>query len=155
MSLLIDINVQTRATQLPDSKSIEQWAALAYNAALDAPASDAEVSLLLADDDVVRQLNAEYRGKDYATNVLSFPADIDAIDGIRHLGDIIICPAVVEREAAEQNKPLTAHWAHLVLHGMLHLQGYDHIDKQEAERMETLEIKLLAQLGYKNPYLSP
>jgi probable rRNA maturation factor len=105
-----------------------------------------------------RPLNRHYRGKDYATNVLSFPAEVpDGPDGeplldIPLLGDLVICVPVVEREAGEQNKSLEAHWAHLVIHGCLHLLGYDHIDDDEAEEMEALERQLLAELGYPDPY---
>jgi probable rRNA maturation factor len=91
--------------------------------------------------------------KDYATNVLSFPADVpDEFLDIPLLGDLVICVAVVEREAAEQGKELEAHWAHLVIHGCLHLLGYDHIDDDEAEEMEALERTLLAELGHPDPY---
>lgn len=116
----------------------------------------AEISLVLLDADEAQSYNRDYRGKDYATNVLSFAQDeLDEFtlqDGDTLYGDLIICPQVVEREAAEQNKPLQAHYAHLTVHGMLHLIGFDHIDDLEAEEMETLEIRILHQLGYDNPY---
>ncbi|MES3009103.1 MAG: rRNA maturation RNase YbeY [Pseudomonadota bacterium] len=101
-------------------------------------------------------LNNDYRGKDYATNVLSFGSDIpDAIVAELEeipLGDLAICAEVVAREAVEQGKPAAAHWAHMVVHGMLHLHGYDHEDDQDAEEMENLERRILATLGIDDPY---
>jgi probable rRNA maturation factor len=107
-----------------------------------------EVTIRLVDADEGRALNAEYRGKDYATNVLSFPYDTEPVV----TGDLVICPEVVAREAAEQNKPLAAHYAHLTVHGMLHLQGWDHEDDEEAQQMEDEEREILAALGYPDPY---
>ncbi|WP_274571515.1 rRNA maturation RNase YbeY [Neisseria leonii] len=117
----------------------------------------AEIGLLLLDEAEARRYNRDYRNKDYATNVLSFAlneGDNTALtpfsDGLR--GDLIICPQVVAKEAAEQGKSPEAHFAHLTLHGTLHLMGYDHVEEAEAEAMETLETRLLNQLGYPNPY---
>ena len=109
-------------------------------------------SVLFTGDDEVHELNREWRGKDKPTNVLSFPFEAPPGVDIPLLGDIIICAAVVEHEASEQGKALEAHWAHMVIHGTLHLLGYDHIEEGEAEEMEGLEIRLLAGLGYANPY---
>lgn len=118
----------------------------------------ANISLLLLDEEDARDYNYGYRGKDYATNVLSFALD-EGENFQAHTpnsptlsGDLIICPAVVYREAAEQGKTPEAHFAHLTIHGTLHLMGYDHIDDHDAEIMETLEIHLLNQLAYPNPY---
>ena len=116
----------------------------------------AEISLLLLDEDEARAYNRDYRQKDYATNVLSFALNegenwFDAESSML-TGDLIICPQVVLREAAEQGKTPEAHFAHLTLHGTLHLMGYDHLDDDEAQIMEALEIKLMNQLGYANPY---
>ena len=97
-------------------------------------------------------LNKQWRGKDYATNVLSFPADAPAVDGLRVLGDVVLCAPVILREAVEQHKSPEAHWAHLVVHGVLHLLGFDHHDGPTAERMEAREQELLASLGFPNPY---
>jgi probable rRNA maturation factor len=107
-----------------------------------------EVTIRLVDADEGRKLNNEYRGKDYATNVLSFPYDMEPVV----TGDLVICPAVVAREAAEQNKPLAAHYAHLTVHGMLHLQGRDHDNDEDAQAMEDEEREILAALGYPDPY---
>lgn len=107
-----------------------------------------EITIRLVDADEGQALNNEYRNKDYATNVLSFPYDTEPVV----MGDLVICPSVVAREAAEQNKPLAAHYAHLTVHGMLHLQGWDHENDIDAEAMENEEKDILAALGYPDPY---
>ncbi|MGA9395983.1 MAG: rRNA maturation RNase YbeY [Azonexus sp.] len=107
-----------------------------------------EVTIRLVNPDEGRTLNNEYRGKDYATNVLSFPYGNKPVV----TGDLVICPAVVANEAAEQNKPLDAHYAHLTVHGMLHLQGWDHDNDADAEAMENEEKEILSALGYPDPY---
>jgi len=108
-----------------------------------------EIAIRLVETDEGQALNKEYRGKDYATNVLSFPYDTEPVVS----GDLVICPDVVAREAAEQNKPLAAHYAHLVVHGMLHLQGWDHENDDDAQAMEEEETEILAAMGYPDPYL--
>lgn len=107
-----------------------------------------EITIRLVDADEGRALNKEYRDKDYATNVLSFPYDSEPLV----LGDLVICPSVVAKEATEQNKPLAAHYAHLTVHGMLHLQGRDHDNDEDAQAMEDEERTILAALGYPDPY---
>ena len=108
-----------------------------------------QVTIRLVDTEEGRALNRNYRHKDHATNVLSFPYETEP----RLAGDLVICPEVVAREAVEQGKTLAAHYAHLVVHGMLHLQGFDHeTGKQDAETMENEERKILAALGYPDPY---
>lgn len=112
--------------------------------------ADAELTLRFVDADEGRALNRTYRGRDYATNVLTFAyaeADTDPVSG-----DIVLCCPVVEQEASAQGKPLVAHYAHLVVHGVLHAQGYDHEAEDEAGEMEALETELLAALGFPNPY---
>ena len=107
-----------------------------------------QITIRLVDADEGQALNRDYRGKDYATNVLSFPYETEPLV----MGDLVICPTVVAREAAEQNKPLAAHYAHLTVHGMLHLQGWDHEDDVEARDMEDEERTILAALGFPDPY---
>lgn len=107
-----------------------------------------EVTIRLVEPDEGQELNQTYRGKDYATNVLSFPYETEPVV----VGDLVICPSVVAREAMEQNKPLMAHYAHLTVHGMLHLQGWDHEQDSEAQDMENEERTILAALGYPDPY---
>ncbi|MEQ1439450.1 rRNA maturation RNase YbeY [Fontimonas sp. SYSU GA230001] len=110
------------------------------------PARHGELTIRVVGDDESRALNAGYRGKDKPTNVLSFPGSA----GI--LGDLVICAPVVAREAAEQDKPLRAHWAHMVVHGCLHLRGYDHEHERDAQRMEARERRILKELGFADPY---
>ena len=111
-------------------------------------AGGGQITIRLVDTEEGRVLNNDYRGKDYATNVLSFPYDTEPLV----TGDLVICTAVVAREAAEQNKPLAAHYAHLTVHGMLHLQGRDHETDEDAQAMEDEEREILAALGYPDPY---
>ena len=113
---------------------------------------DAEITLRLVDVDEGRELNRDYRGKDYATNVLTFVYDDVAGSHVPLMGDLVFCDEVVRREALEQNKSLCAHYAHLVVHGVLHLQGYDHENDVDAEVMEALETQIVMNLGYDNPY---
>lgn len=115
--------------------------------------SDAELCIRVVDEEESQQLNRQYRGKDAPTNVLSFPADIPEELELDILGDLVICAPVVEQEATEQLKPKQAHWAHLVVHGVLHLYGYDHESESEAETMENIEIAILESLGFNNPYV--
>jgi probable rRNA maturation factor len=111
-----------------------------------------ELSLRIVDAQEIRALNKRYRGRDTATNVLSFPAELPPGLPFRHLGDIIVCAAVVRDEAVAQNKRSEAHWAHMLVHGTLHLLGYDHEDDEEAQIMEALEAQALARLGWPCPY---
>lgn len=135
---------------IPAAISFRRWAA----AALDGRIREADLAIRLVDDREGRSLNRHYRGKDYPTNVLSFPADLPEGVKLPLLGDLVICAPVVAREAAEQNKKLNAHYAHLTVHGILHLLGWDHEDDREAECMEQLEREILATLGIADPYLA-
>lgn len=149
MSLCLDIQRACDGADIPADADFERW----VGAALDGRREPAELSLRIVDTEEIIQLNSDYRGKACATNVLSFPADLPPELELPLLGDIAICAPVVAREAAEQHKPAQAHWAHMVVHGTLHLLGYDHIDDDEAETMEALERQLLAGLGYPDPYI--
>lgn len=142
---MIDIEVEDLAwsAALPEPEAVVLPAA---EAALDARGG---VTILLTDDDSVAALNERFRGKAGPTNVLSFPAPDNPED---HLGDIALAYGVCAREAAEQGKPLAHHLQHLVAHGVLHLLGYDHLTEAEAEEMEALERRLLADLGVPDPY---
>ena len=148
MSIELDIQRASEAPEQPDDDSFLRWVGLALGAG-----TDRELTIRLVDEDEGRSLNHTYRGKDYATNVLSFPAALPPELDLPLLGDLVVCAPVVAREATEQGKPLNAHWAHMVIHGCLHLLGYDHIDDTEADEMETLERELLAQLSIADPYL--
>ena len=137
---------------VPAAPSFRRWA----SAALTGRIRQADLAIRIVDTAEGQALNRHYRGKDYATNVLSFPADLPEglPEGVRLplLGDLVICAPVVAREAAEQGKPLAAHYAHLTVHGALHLLGWDHEDDREAEAMEQLEREILAGLGLPDPY---
>jgi probable rRNA maturation factor len=149
MELELDLQLASTASALPQHADFELWCRTALSSQRDI----AELTIRVVDETEGRELNQEWRGKDYATNVLSFVAEIPpGILDIPLLGDLVICAPVVAREAAEQGKPLVAHWAHLVIHGCLHLLGHDHIEDDEAEIMESLERHLLASLGYPDPY---
>lgn len=145
----LDLQIVSDADTLPSHADFLAWC----NLGLRQRCNDSELTIRLVDIEEGQQLNLTWRNKDYPTNVLSFPADIpDGLLDIPLLGDLVICVPVVQLEAAEQNKQLIAHWAHLVIHGCLHLLGYDHIDDTEAEEMENLERQLLAEIGYPDPY---
>lgn len=132
----------------PSVEQVEQWLATALSGLCE----QGEIAVRIVDEIESAELNSQYRGKDYATNVLSFPSGMPLEMRPAILGDLAICAAVVEREAREQNKTIESHWAHLYIHGALHLLGFDHIDDDEAEEMEALEIEIMAKLGFANPY---
>ncbi len=149
MNYQIDIEVNSQHPLIPSQEKCEAWiTAVLQHQKL----NNAEVSIYVVDEDEGRQINRDYRNKDYATNVLSFPADIPEEVGVPLLGDLVICAPVIEREAKEQNKDINAHWAHMLVHGSLHLLGYDHMEETEADLMEELETRLLQQLGFPPPY---
>lgn len=136
--------------RIPKSSLLRKWAKQAISKKLES----AEVTIRIVDTNEMTSLNSKFRHKDGPTNVLSFPFSLpDTIDiGIPILGDIVICADVVNREAQEQGKSSTAHWAHMVIHGVFHLLGYDHETDKEAEAMESLEIEIMRALGFENPY---
>ena len=123
------------------------------NTALADRVSEAELCIRIIDEAEMTELNGNYRQKFEPTNVLAFPAEIPDEVGLPLLGDIAICAPIVEGEADEQGKAKVTHWAHMVVHGCLHLIGYDHIDESEAAKMESLETEILKRLGYANPYI--
>ena len=127
---------------IPANAMFKKWAQAALRV-------ESGVTIRIVDEHEARALNSQYRGKDYATNVLTFPITESPI----LMGDIVICAPVVAAEAIAQNKSITAHFAHLIVHGMLHLSGFDHETEPQAELMEALEVQILAKLGYANPYL--
>ncbi len=133
---------------LPAAASFRRWVAAACAGRI----RRADLGIRLVDAKVGRSLNRHYRGKDYATNVLSFPAELPEGVTLPLLGDLVICAPVVAREAREQGKDLSAHYAHLTIHGVLHLLGLDHEDQREAEAMEQIEREILAGLGFADPY---
>jgi probable rRNA maturation factor len=147
LNLIVDYAVEPDG--LPDPQQFSLWA----QAALQRNVEQAEISLRVVDEEEGRTLNHDYRGKDSATNVLTFALNEgETIAGLPLFGDIVLTAPVVAREASEQNKTLDAHYAHLVIHSMLHLQGFDHVEDTEASIMETLETVILKRLGYADPY---
>lgn len=158
MSAMLEFeNACPQSLGVPSEAEFRNWINLALRERSATPdGKPVVVGIRLIDEAESAQLNNQYRHKDYATNVLSFANDLpipilDTLEEIP-LGDLAICAPVVEREARQQNKALEAHWAHMVVHGVLHLLGFDHEDEAEAETMEALECSILAQLGVANPY---
>ena len=148
MTIDVDVQFVAQSSQIPDRQSIKMWA----RTVLADHNKDTELVIRVVDEDEGIELNKKWRQSDSPTNVLSFP--VSDIEAINHniLGDIIICAPVVVREARKQGKSNDAHWAHMVIHGVLHLLGHDHITKEDAGIMETLETDILANLGYADPY---
>lgn len=155
MDLYVDLQIASENEQsLPKQEQIETWVSAAIAAASDENRDEAELTVRIVDAAESEALNSQYRGKDKPTNVLSFPFENPPGITLPLLGDLIICKGVVEKEAIEQNKQLISHWAHMLIHGTLHLLGYDHIEEEEAETMERIETNLMIELGYNAPYLS-
>lgn len=149
MALQVDIIRDVDAQGLPDDKAFTRWA----NLAIEGKSEGAELCIRIVDAAESRRLNNEFRGVDKPTNILSFPFEAPAGIPVNILGDLAICCEVMQREAKEQGKLEEHHWAHLVIHGVLHLLGFDHIKNVDAKIMEALETKLLAHLGISDPYL--
>ncbi|MFU8896212.1 MAG: rRNA maturation RNase YbeY [Gammaproteobacteria bacterium] len=148
MPLRIDVQVGGTRTGLPPVAKLRHWA----RSALAGRRRDAELSIRIVDAAESQALNRAYRGQDKPTNVLAFPADLPPELELPLLGDLVICREVVEAEAAAQAKPPEAHWAHMVVHGTLHLLGFDHESATEAAIMEALETEIIADLGWPDPY---
>ncbi|WP_266181043.1 rRNA maturation RNase YbeY [Dyella humicola] len=149
-TLTLAVGYGARRLGVPAPSSFRRWTEAALRGAKRRKAT--ELSIRIVDTDEGRTLNREYRGRDYATNVLSFPVELPPGVTLPLIGDMAICAPVVAREAAEQGKAARDHWAHMTVHGVLHLLGYDHIEDAEAEAMEALETRILAGLGIANPY---
>lgn len=150
VKLDLDVQRASLAPLLPDDKQLAQWLMAALQGRRE---GECEVTIRLVDEAESAQLNQTYRNKTSSTNVLSFPFEVPEGVELNLLGDLVICAPVVEHEAKEQGKLHMAHWAHMVVHGGLHLLGYDHIEEEDAQQMEALEVEMLKELGYANPYL--
>lgn len=148
----LDVQIASRA-DTPNATQLQKWATLAAADILKQRNEEQELTIRIVDEEESQSLNHSYRDKDKPTNVLSFPYEQAPGMHVPLIGDLVICAPVVIQEALEQKKTAEAHWAHMVIHGILHLLGYDHIEMDEAEQMEKLEVTLLAKLGYANPYL--
>jgi len=147
MTIEVEIQRETSNSSVPSDQQFEKWA----TAALQGHAESERV-IRVVDQEESRRLNEQFANRNKATNVLSFPADLPPSIGLALLGDIVICAALVEREAEQQNKSIVAHWAHLTVHGILHLLGHDHQSDQEAANMEALETSLVQSFGFPDPY---
>lgn len=145
----LDIQIATESIHYPSEEQFQQW----VDAALAGREEDAEITIRLVDEAESAELNQQYRHKQGPTNILSFP--FEAPDGMELdlLGDLVICVPIVLQEAMQQRKQIMHHWAHITIHGVLHLLGYDHIEDSDAEQMEALEIEILNKLNIANPYL--
>ena len=148
MPITLDLQIAYQSEHIPEEEDFQRWvnsALLTYNKAF-------ELTIRIVDNEESRNLNYQYRQKDKPTNVLSFPFDVP--DGIELdlLGDLVIAADIVKDEANQQNKSLSSHWAHMVIHGCLHLLGFDHISEDDAIEMETIEIAIMDRLGFNNPY---
>ena len=161
--MMVDLQIACDKKNLPSLAQLEQWTKLA----LQTPNTAAEITIRMVDNEESHALNLQYRGQDKATNVLSFPFETPEFEDptlaaemahelgpVSYLGDLVVNAPLLAQEAAQQNKNVTDHWAHLIIHGTLHLQGFDHIEDQEAEEMEALEGQLLASLNIANPYVA-
>jgi len=155
MAVAVDVQVACDDPDIPEEADIHGWIATTIQQSDCSPDGNVEVAVRVVDADEIRTLNRLYRDQDKATNVLSFPAgDIDGLpaDVSRLLGDIVACASVVATEASEQGKTLPDHWAHMLVHGTLHLLGFDHENDVEAAKMEALETKILASKSVTDPY---
>ena len=146
--ITLDLQIACDEQSLPSQQDFDLW----LQAVLSTVKPDAEVTIRLVEPSESQELNHQYRGKDRPTNVLSFEFEAPPMLELDLLGDLIICKQIIEKEAIEQEKPLLNHWAHMVVHGTLHLLGYDHIDDDQAIEMESLEKEILANLAIDDPY---
>ena len=154
MELFVDLQLASEDKHnIPALVSIEKWIQSAIIAGA-SPKEEAELTVRIVDAEESQQLNGQYRNKHKPTNVLSFPFQNPPGITLPLLGDLVICKKIVENEAQEQDKTLPEHWAHMLIHGTLHLLGYDHINETDALEMESLETKLLIELGFNDPYFS-
>ena len=148
---MIKVELQNAATQfeVPEEAQFQCWA----QAIESSQSNDQTVAIRIVDEEEMTELNCQYRQKVGPTNVLSFPSGLHEDVDIPFMGDVIICAPIVIKEAKEQGKQTLSHWAHMTVHGILHLQGYDHMNEAEAEQMESLEVQVMRTLGIENPYL--
>lgn len=153
-SVSVDVQIAVKSSSVPDTTEIESW--LCDVIARSAKSDNIEISVRIVDENESREFNSRFRAEDKATNVLSFPADTEGLPAELPvmLGDVVICGPVVEREAKEQGKDVADHWAHMLVHGALHLLGYDHESNADAEIMEALEKEILASRGIEDPYVA-
>ncbi len=158
MNISVDLQIACQVESAPREAEVRSWLEHAYQAGNPNASRHGDVSVRIVDENESRQLNNQYRYQDKATNVLAFPAGspdefgVFPEDEAQPLGDLVICGPLVEQEAEDQGKSPASHWGHLLVHGMLHLLGYDHQTSSQAEEMETMEKKILAERGFEDPY---
>ena len=158
MTISVDLQIACPVESAPQEAEVHSWLEQAFQAGNPNASRQCDVSVRIVDENESRQLNNQYRQQDRATNVLAFPAgspdEFGALpeDATQPLGDLVICGPLVEQEAEDQGKSPAGHWGHLLIHGMLHLLGYDHETSSQASEMEKMEIKILAERGFENPY---
>jgi len=155
MKIILDLQNAIDSQQVPVKKSIEHWI-LTTLAQVDKHFVQPEITIRIVSQEEIQTLNQQYRDQNKPTNVLSFPFEVPEMIPIEEvgelLGDLVICESILLQEAKQQKKSLESHWAHMVVHGILHLLGFDHIENRDAEKMEALEVKVLSDLGIKDPY---
>lgn len=155
MEVYVDLQLASdNQENLPDLAQLEKWIRLTVDTASISIREEVELTVRIVSNEESQQLNYQYRDKNKSTNVLSFPFQNPPGVTLPLLGDLVICKEVVEKESTEQQKELLAHWAHMLIHGTLHLLGYDHIDEDEAVTMESIETKIMLKLDLSDPYLS-
>ncbi len=156
--MAVDVQFACEDAGVPDKEAIQSWVELAADRSGRLPQRKVEFAVRIVGEAEIQTLNQLYRNKDSATNVLSFPAGtIEGLpaDAVQLMGDIVVCASVVRDEAVRQSKPLENHWAHMLIHGALHLLGFDHGEDKEAEEMEHLETAILESRGIADPYAGP
>lgn len=156
--MVVDVQLACDDAGVPGKAKIQDWVRYAASATNRAPAADSEIAVRIVDAAEIQTLNRLYRDKDAPTNVLSFPVgDMQGLpaEAGQQLGDVVVCAAVIGAEAEAQGKAVDDHWAHMLVHGVLHLLGYDHENDADAAEMEDLEVAILAGRGISNPYASP
>lgn len=155
MTINLELQIATNVKTLPHPSQFKEWVRIVFSSNLkelkkfnDLELTNLELTIRIVEEEEIVDLNTRYRNKNYSTNVLSFPGQIEDRFNYHVLGDIVICATVIEKEAKQQNKELLAHWAHMVIHGILHLLGYDHQNTIDANKMESLEVNLLNKIGF-------
>ncbi len=153
-SVSVELQVACQVDSLPLKAEVQSWLEQAFQAGSQDTSRQCEVAVRIVDEEESRKLNQQFRQQDKATNVLAFPAGITGLPEVevQALGDLVICGPLVEEEAEEQGKSPASHWGHLLVHGMLHLLGYDHQTSSQAAEMEAMEKQLLADRGFEDPY---
>lgn len=148
MAIELELQIASDAQTLPHPSQFKEWISRTLANRYD----DLEITIRIVDEEEMTHLNTVFRNKEGPTNVLSFPGEVNPNFGMHSLGDVVICAPVVQTESEANGKPMLEHWAHMVIHGTLHLLGYDHVDPNDAKKMETLETKIMQDLGYAAPY---